>query len=183
MTDVEMDPEIVRDPQLQSIVTSLVTETALLETTITMTLEQAHLETERTVDEHHHLQLPTSTATYPDKTVGNHLYETTPSTILSQWKCKWASTTLLNGGEWRTRLRRRKNAQNMAAGDLQIESRESEKLERIARKSEHRYRLHTISTRLTFRSEWHEALFSSIKVKNGSRSDMSPKYVTLSDSV
>ena len=88
MTDVEMDPEIARDPRLQSIVTSLVTETAPLETTITMTLEQWHLETERTVDEHHHLQLPTSTAMCPDKTVENHLYETTPSIILSQWKCK-----------------------------------------------------------------------------------------------
>lgn len=88
MTDAEMDPEIAHDLQLQLIVTNLVTETAPLETIITTTLEHWHLETERTVDEHHHRQLPTSTAMCQAKMVANHLYETTPSTTLSRWKCK-----------------------------------------------------------------------------------------------
>jgi hypothetical protein len=66
-----MDRETAHAPPSQLTVTSLATETGLLETTITMTLERWHPETGRSVDAHLPQQLPTSIAMYQDKTVGN----------------------------------------------------------------------------------------------------------------
>jgi hypothetical protein len=83
-----MDREIAHAPLSQSTVISLATETALLEMTITTTLEQWHLETGKSVDAHHRQQLPTSIVMCQDKTVGNRLYATILSTIPSPWKCK-----------------------------------------------------------------------------------------------
>jgi hypothetical protein len=91
------------------------------------------------------------------------------------------STGLLSGGVWSNLSRKTKSGRGTADGDPQIVlSKVIVSLVRNVRKREHRFRRPTMPTRRSYRSRWLGVSSSSIKVKNGSKSDMYLRFVTLS---